>query len=256
MNGPQLPRRLQCPKTLRNRASPSQRDVSVLITETQDTKERLLDAALELFATHGCWTTPLAWVVRAAGQRNQSAIQYHFGSRGGLIYALIERDRAPELQQRQALLDRIATTGESGDLRAAVAALVLPPCAALAERPGRRLRLIIADVAHGISNDQLANPSPPDTARTVRLIAAAMPPMPEPIRTSRIAAALRLMIEMTAARAREIDAGSGTLVDAQTFERNLQEMICSLLTAPTPGNPARSPTRLVDPTSNAGTGRG
>lgn len=204
------------------------------MAEPEDTKNRLLDAALELFAAHGAWTTPLAQVVRAAGQRNQSAIHYHFGSREELIYALIERERTREAQQRQMYLDRIATAGAEGDLRAAVSVLVLPPCASLADPSGRRLRLIVADVKRGISDELLANPRSPDSARTVRLIEAAMPPMPQPVRTNRIVAVLRMLGEVTAARARTIDAGSPTLLGAQDFERDLQEMIHSMLAAPHP----------------------
>jgi AcrR family transcriptional regulator len=198
---------------------------------TRDTRDRLLDAAQELFAQTGSWTTPLARVVRAAGQRNESAIQYHFGSREELIYALIERDRVREVQERQARLDAIS--GDA-DLRTAVTALVLPSCAGLTEQRGRRLRMIIADVVRAIGDDQLADPRPPDLARTIRLIATAMPPMPGRARTTRIAAALRLSIEMTAARARTIEAGERPLVGARSFESDLLEMIHSLLSAPRP----------------------
>jgi AcrR family transcriptional regulator len=198
---------------------------------TRDTRDRLLDAAQELFAQTGSWTTPLARVVRAAGQRNESAIQYHFGSREELIYALIERDRVREMQERQARLDAIS--GDA-DLRTAVTALVLPSCAGLTEQRGRRLRMIIADVVRAIGDDQLADPRPPDLATTIRLIETAMPPMPGRARTTRIAAALRLSIEMTAARARTIEAGERPLVGARSFESDLLEMIHSLLSAPRP----------------------
>jgi TetR/AcrR family transcriptional regulator, regulator of cefoperazone and chloramphenicol sensitivity len=200
----------------------------------EDTRDRLLDAAQELFARTGSWTTPLAQVVRAAGQRNQSAIHYHFGSREELIYALIERDRARELQERQARLDRLEADGGNDDLRAAVTALVLPSCAGLTEQRGRRLRMIIADVARGIGDDQLADPRPPDLARTIQLIETAMPPMPRRVRTTRVAAAMRLLIETTAGRARTIEAGDRPLVGARTFEQDLLEMLHSLLTAPRP----------------------
>jgi AcrR family transcriptional regulator len=200
----------------------------------EDTRDRLLDAAQELFAVHGSWTTPLARVVRAAGQRNESAIHYHFGSREELIYALIERDRARELQARQLRLDRLDAGSGDDHLRDAVAALVLPSCSSLNEQQGRRLRLIIADVARGISDAQLADPRPPDIARTIQLIQAAMPPMRRPIRTTRVAAALRLLIESTAARARTIEAGDRPLVGARTFEQELLELTHSLLTAPRP----------------------
>ena len=196
-----------------------------------DTRDRLLDAAQELFARSGSWTTPLTRVLRAAGQRNESAIQYHFGSRAELIYALIERDRVREMEERQARLDAIS--GDA-DLRTAVTALVLPSCAGLTEQRGRRLRMIIADVVRGIGDDQLADPRPPDLATTVRLIGTAMPPMPGRVRTTRIAAALRLSIEMTAARARTIEAGERPLVGARSFESDLLEMLHSLLSAPRP----------------------
>jgi AcrR family transcriptional regulator len=197
----------------------------------EDTRERLLDAAQELFAQTGSWTTPLARVVRAAGQRNQSAIQYHFGSREELIYALIERDRVREVQERQARLDAV-----SGDveLRTAVTTLVRPSCAGLTEQRGRRLRMIIADVARGISDDQLADPRPTDLARTIRIVEKAMPSMPRRARTTRIAAAMRLLIEMTAARARTIEGGDRPLVGTRAFERELIEMLHGLLTAPRP----------------------
>jgi TetR/AcrR family transcriptional regulator, regulator of cefoperazone and chloramphenicol sensitivity len=200
----------------------------------EDTRDRLLDAAQKLFATDGSWTTPLARVVRAAGQRNQSAIHYHFGSREELIYALIERDRAGELQARVALLDALEADGPTGDLRAAVAALVLPSCAGLTEQRGRRLRMIIADVVRGIGDDQLADPRPPDLARSIRLIETAMPPMPGRVRRTRIAAAMRLLIEMTAARARTIEAGERPLVGTRAFEHDLLEMLHSLLSTPRP----------------------
>jgi AcrR family transcriptional regulator len=206
----------------------------LLMPANDDTRDRLLDAAQEQFARTGSWTTPLARVVRAAGQRNQSAIQYHFRSREGLIYALIERDRTREMKERLARLDRLEADSAICDLRAAVAPLVLPSCAGLTEQRGRRLRMIIADVARGIGDDQLADPRPPDLARTVQLIETTMPPMPTRIRATRIAAGLRLLIEMTAARARTIEAGQRPLVGARSFESDLLEMTYSLLSAPRP----------------------
>jgi AcrR family transcriptional regulator len=201
------------------------------MSPSDDTRDRLLDAAQELFARTGSWTTPLARVVRAAGQRNESAVQYHFGSREELIYALIERDRVREMQERQARLDAV---NEDADLRTAVTTLVVPSCAGLTEQRGRRLRMIVADVVRSISDDQLADPRPPDLASTIRLIGAAMPPMPRPARTTRVAAAMRLLIEMTAARARTIEAGDRPLVGARSFEEDLLEMVHSLLCAPRP----------------------
>jgi hypothetical protein len=61
-----------------------------------------------------------------------------------------------------------------------------------------------------------------------------MPPMPGRVRTARIAAGLRLLIETTASRAPTIEAGHRPLVGAASFERDPIEMIHSLLAAPRP----------------------
>ena len=57
-----------------------------------------MDAALRLCAEQGPDAPALAEIIGAAGQRNASAIQYHFGSRDGLLEAVLrpygERVRA------------------------------------------------------------------------------------------------------------------------------------------------------------------
>lgn len=52
------------------------------------TKELLIEAAERLFAEKGIDAVPLRDIAEAAGQRNASALQYHFGSREGLVEAV------------------------------------------------------------------------------------------------------------------------------------------------------------------------
>uniref|UniRef100_UPI0035C6F61D TetR family transcriptional regulator n=5 Tax=Nocardia seriolae TaxID=37332 RepID=UPI0035C6F61D len=49
-----------------------------------DARERIILAAEQLIAERGP-AVPLRDIAAAAGQRNNSAIQYHFGSRDGLV---------------------------------------------------------------------------------------------------------------------------------------------------------------------------
>jgi AcrR family transcriptional regulator len=51
---------------------------------------RLVDAATRLFAKHGIDGVALKDIVAAAGQKNQSAVQYYFGGKDGLISAALE----------------------------------------------------------------------------------------------------------------------------------------------------------------------
>lgn len=55
------------------------------------TRSRLLDAAEQLFAREGFGAVTTRAILRAAGQRNESALHYHFGGRQGLLEALHER---------------------------------------------------------------------------------------------------------------------------------------------------------------------
>ncbi|WP_051461443.1 TetR/AcrR family transcriptional regulator [Tomitella biformata] len=86
----------------------------------------MIDAAERIVAERGLSELTLRQVQIAAGQSNKSAAQYHFGSRDGLITAILEdRVAGVELRRRE-MLDRVAQPGP----RDLVAALVVP----LAER--------------------------------------------------------------------------------------------------------------------------
>lgn len=76
-----------------------------------ETRNRILDVAERLFARDGIAGVPNRALLKAAGQRNESALQYHFGGRDGLILALHER-RMAQLQERRAARLEAATTGD------------------------------------------------------------------------------------------------------------------------------------------------
>ncbi len=65
------------------------------------TRDRLIRAALELFAQRGVNGVSANAILRAARAANRSAIRYHFGSREGLLRAVLE-DIARRLQPLQA----------------------------------------------------------------------------------------------------------------------------------------------------------
>ena len=60
-----------------------------------DTKERILDAAEQLFGEHGPSDTSLRAITAAAGV-NLAAVNYHFGSKEKLIEAVLSRRLEPE----------------------------------------------------------------------------------------------------------------------------------------------------------------
>ncbi|ANK80777.1 MAG: hypothetical protein TEF_08160 [Rhizobiales bacterium NRL2] len=91
-----------------------------------DTRERLLLTAEKLFGQRGINGVSLREIVRAAGQRNASALHYHFGSREGLIDAIFDKRMRAIEKRRMEMLDRIEAEGRTDDLRAIAETIVWP----------------------------------------------------------------------------------------------------------------------------------
>lgn len=98
----------------------------------------MIDAAERLVAERGMPAMTLKDVQIAADQSNKSAAKYHFGSRDGLIEAVVEARMSPVDRCRQEILDEWARQGLSPTPRQAVEALVQPLAAQTLGRPGSR----------------------------------------------------------------------------------------------------------------------
>jgi AcrR family transcriptional regulator len=71
-----------------------------------DTKTRILDAAERLFASGGFSATSLRMIIREA-EVNTAAVHYHFGSREGLIDAVLQRRAARINEERLRILSEL-----------------------------------------------------------------------------------------------------------------------------------------------------
>ena len=105
----------------------SETPLKVNSAESTSTREQLLDVAEALFLEHGVDGVSLRAIVRASGQKNQSALQYHFGGRDGLIMAILMR-RADQLEaERRVLMEEALQAREQPDLRSMCAILIRAP---------------------------------------------------------------------------------------------------------------------------------
>src|SRR5882757_5508667 len=103
----------------------------------QDTRSQLISAAERLFAERGVDGVSLNEINRDAGQRNASALQYHFSDRAGLLKAVMDKHGPDVDARRDVLLQQYRDAGQA-DLRALAAALVLPVAAKLSDPDGGR----------------------------------------------------------------------------------------------------------------------
>jgi AcrR family transcriptional regulator len=74
------------------------------------TIDELLQAAERLFARHGVENVALTQIVAQAGQKNRSALHYHFGSRAGVLTAVLNRRLAAINARRVAMMDALPPT--------------------------------------------------------------------------------------------------------------------------------------------------
>ncbi len=99
-----------------------------------DTKTALLDAAERLFAAGGIAASSLRAITGEAGA-NLASVNYHFGSKEGLVRAVFGRRLGPLNQQRLDLLAKCTSHGErKPDLECLLRAFVQPAMIMLKSR--------------------------------------------------------------------------------------------------------------------------
>jgi len=91
-----------------------------------DTKSQIKAAAQLLFARHGVDAVTIQQIVAAAGQRNNAALHYHFGTKEELIRQLVVDGAAVLDARRQGMLREIEARGGPADIREVLLVLVLP----------------------------------------------------------------------------------------------------------------------------------
>lgn len=91
--------------------------------DASETQQLLLDAAERLMAEHGADGVSMREISVGAGQGNNNAAQYHFGTREGIIEAVLDRRMGPIDERRAAM---IADLGPGATLDDLVRTVVVP----------------------------------------------------------------------------------------------------------------------------------
>ncbi|MEU3688833.1 TetR/AcrR family transcriptional regulator [Streptomyces narbonensis] len=203
-------------------------------TSGPETREKLIRAAEELFAARGVDGAQLRDVVALAGQANPSAVQYHFGSRAGLLDAVMA---ARQARTRQVLAPLLDAAGD--DLKELVAALVTAEASELSTDRGRRCLRISAQLSHE-SGIRTRTPHPTLDGTVYwhliermadRLAASGLP---EPLLLERLDLALTVVGAALADRARQYLDGTEPLTGEALFLADLVETTTALLRAAQP----------------------
>src|SRR5712675_3094579 len=93
---------------------------------SEDTKNQIKAAAQMLFARHGVDAVTVQQIVTAAGQRNNAALHYYFGSKEELIRQLVVDGAAVLDERRRGMLQDIEARGGPSTIREVLLVLVMP----------------------------------------------------------------------------------------------------------------------------------
>ncbi|WP_328608732.1 TetR/AcrR family transcriptional regulator [Amycolatopsis sp. NBC_00345] len=175
------------------------------------TRDAILGTAERLFAEHGVHAVSNRHISEAAGQGNNAAVNYHFGTKVDLVRA-ITRKHAVRLDVLRA--EMVAAMPEAPGLREWVACLVRPTTSYLEElgTPTWFARFgaqIMTDPAlrEIMVTESLSSPV---LARVVGGLNRCLPELPPEVRAERGDMARQLMIHVTAERERALAEGTPT----------------------------------------------
>ncbi len=205
------------------------------MAESTTTPDLLLDAAARLYAERGIDNVSIAEIVRAADQRNASAVHYHFGSRDEVLRALLAR-HVPVLAARRHELLVAAESRPAFDARSAAEAVVRPVCE-FAQRGWReRAYLQIGSELAGTIDR-----TTPDIRRLLartdghtawELFRRRCPEVPDDLWRVRREISVVFIGRAAADRARQLDRGGDRdVLSDDRFVDNLLDMVVGAMTA-------------------------
>ncbi len=198
----------------------------------------LLDAAAVLMDEQGIDNVSLNEINRASGNRNRSAVTYHFGSRDAVVRELIGRTTDIINAERNALLDHLETTGAPMTPRTVLEVLVGPFARQLRTEQGRRhLRLCGQLINHPrfIADPREIMWANTSVQRCARHLAPALAHLPPDIATERASQIAGFLVRACADQARLLDTDPPPrpVFGIEAFTANLVDTLLAILQAPT-----------------------
>ncbi len=204
-------------------------------SDAEETRARIVSEAERLFAERGVDAVSLVEIGKAAGQRNRSAVQYHFRDKAGLLEA-VRQKHAPAIEERrEAMLDALGPEGRR-DLRSLVEVLVRPVADEVRNPDGGAayVKLNAALVGHArfplLSGQARRSPT---TERLMGLVAKAAPALPKPLLEPRMLLVTGMVFHGVADAASLARRRSRTKdAEWELFVRNLVDCVVGLFEAP------------------------
>src|ERR1035437_2829674 len=144
-----------------------------------ETKEKILDTAERLIGERGYAATSLRHIIAEAGV-NLAAVHYHFGSKEGLLDAVVARKVTPVNAARVAWLERVEAAAGSGPMvvEKVLEAFLIPTAEVASRNPGF-VRLMGQMLAEGMMPRIVERHFQATGTRFVAALRRAVPELPQ-----------------------------------------------------------------------------
>ena len=199
-----------------------------------DTRLRLITAAEKLFGDRGIHAVTLKDINAAAGQRNESALHYHFGSKSALVEAILTLRTRDIDQKRLELVEALLASGQEKNLSAILKAMFLPMMELLGSEKGVRFIRFLAQVLNDPDfdlPDMALRGSLPGVIKANGLLVAALGDITPEIAIQRQRFIVEMGVSSLAIWSRHHDSVS-EVAARELFISNLLDSIAGFLTAP------------------------
>ncbi len=204
------------------------------------TRERLINTAERLYALHGLDGVALDRIRREAGEKNASALQYHFGNKRALLRAVFETRLNVIDRRRLEILKTSKFMERAEALRGCASALVLPLAEHLSAPGAERYYVRFVAQVYGDPrtdwSELLAGGRNEGVFQVGRTLAELLPDLPRDVIRARLELVVGLIIHGLADREKVIAANARPPVLATPVFVSLLVDICvGALSAPCAG---------------------
>lgn len=198
-----------------------------------DTRARILTTAERLFAEHGLYAISNRRIAEEAGQGNNTAVGYHFGTRNDLLRAIVRAHTEPVGRRRSSM---IAELEEGAGVRDWVHCLVIPVTEHLASlgSPSWYARFSAQVRTDPASRSMLRDEAleAPSLRRVLVGSDQRVPQLSERTRKIRGEMSGHVLVQMCAERERALAQGEAPEAGWDRFAAELVDALVGLWTAP------------------------
>ncbi len=201
-----------------------------------DAKLSLIHAAETIFARDGIERASLREIAAQAGQRNHHAVQYHFGTREALVQAVFAYRMWQMEEARVVMLGN--TPDNAIDLRTLIGTVFLPQIELIDAYGDHAYAAFLSQYLmrhEGRGYGDFGEDLPPALARTLLLLRARMPTMPDTAAQRRLITACFMFLNILVIHSR------GTMGQSEQLDLMLDDtigQIAAALAAPYTGEGA------------------